>query len=77
MSAAAIDRQYRLEDRYARESGRVFLTGVQALVRLPLDQRRRDVAAGLNTAGFISGYRGSPARARGRTCRAASRDTRR
>ena len=60
MSAAAIDRQYRLEDRYARESGRVYLTGVQALVRLPLDQRRRDLAAGLDTAGFISGYRGSP-----------------
>jgi indolepyruvate ferredoxin oxidoreductase len=60
MSASAIDRQYRLEDRYARESGRVYLTGVQALVRLPLDQRRRDLAAGLNTAGFISGYRGSP-----------------
>jgi indolepyruvate ferredoxin oxidoreductase len=56
----AVDRQYRLEDRYARESGRVYLTGVQALVRLPMDQRRRDLAAGLNTAGFISGYRGSP-----------------
>ncbi len=42
------------------ESGRIFLTGNQALVRLPLMQRQRDLAAGLNTAGFISGYRGSP-----------------
>ncbi len=49
-----------LEDRYDRFDGRVFLTGIQALVRLPLLQKRRDRAAGLNTAGFISGYRGSP-----------------
>jgi len=49
-----------LEDKYTRISGRVFLTGSQALVRLPLLQRQRDLAAGLNTAGFISGYRGSP-----------------
>jgi len=60
MGGAAIDRSYRLEDRYARLAGRVYLTGVQALVRLPLDQHRRDAAAGLRTAGFISGYRGSP-----------------
>ena len=60
MSARAVDREYRLEDRYTRLAGRVYLTGVQALVRLPLDQRRRDDAAGLRTAGFISGYRGSP-----------------
>ena len=51
---------YQLDDRYAREEGRVFLTGTQALVRIMLDQARRDRAAGLNTAGFISGYRGSP-----------------
>ncbi len=51
---------YELDDRYRRESGRVFLTGTQALVRLPLMQRTIDRAAGLNTAGFISGYRGSP-----------------
>ena len=49
-----------IEDKYALESGRVFLSGVQALVRLPLMQRQRDMAAGLNTAGFVSGYRGSP-----------------
>jgi indolepyruvate ferredoxin oxidoreductase len=49
-----------LEDKYARFDGSVYLTGIQALVRLPLLQKRRDRAAGLNTAGFISGYRGSP-----------------
>ena len=49
-----------LDDKYLRRSGRIYLTGVQALVRLPLMQRERDRAAGLNTAGFISGYRGSP-----------------
>ena len=49
-----------LEDKYTRASGRVFLTGTQALVRLAMIQRERDLAAGLNTAGFISGYRGSP-----------------
>ena len=54
------DASYALADRYRIESGRVFLTGNQALVRLPLMQRQRDRAAGLNTAGFISGYRGSP-----------------
>ena len=51
---------YELEDRYRRDTGRVFLTGTQALVRIALTQRELDRAAGLNTAGFISGYRGSP-----------------
>ena len=59
-AANAFDASYELEDRYTRRSGRVFLTGVQALVRLPMLQRERDAAAGLETAGFISGYRGSP-----------------
>ena len=49
-----------LEDKYTLQSGRIYLTGIQALVRLPMLQRTRDRAAGLNTAGFISGYRGSP-----------------
>ncbi|GMW07275.1 MAG: indolepyruvate ferredoxin oxidoreductase [Nevskiales bacterium] len=49
-----------LEDRYTCTAGRVYLSGLQALVRLLLVQRRRDVAAGLNTAGYVSGYRGSP-----------------
>ncbi|WCR10508.1 indolepyruvate ferredoxin oxidoreductase family protein [Paracoccus stylophorae] len=51
---------YQLNDRYDRSDGRVFLTGTQALVRVMLDQARRDRAAGRNTAGFVSGYRGSP-----------------
>ena len=49
-----------LDDKYALANGRAFMSGVQALVRLPMLQRVRDLAAGLNTAGFISGYRGSP-----------------
>jgi len=49
-----------LEDKYTLQSGRIYLSGIQVLVRLPLMQRARDRAAGLNTAGFISGYRGSP-----------------
>ena len=49
-----------LDDKYALASGRIYLSGVQALVRLPLMQRQRDAAAGLDTAGFITGYRGSP-----------------
>ncbi|MEK0082918.1 indolepyruvate ferredoxin oxidoreductase family protein [Benzoatithermus flavus] len=52
--------QVSLDDRYALERGRVLMTGIQALVRLPMLQHQRDVAAQLNTAGFISGYRGSP-----------------
>ena len=49
-----------LDDKYTLPSGRIYLTGIQALVRLPMMQRQRDLAAGLNTGGFISGYRGSP-----------------
>ncbi|UDF36817.1 UNVERIFIED_ORG: indolepyruvate ferredoxin oxidoreductase family protein [Shinella sp. XGS7] len=49
-----------LDDKYALDHGRAFMSGVQALVRLPMLQRTRDAIAGLNTAGFISGYRGSP-----------------
>ena len=56
MALAAVS----LDDKYTLEKGRIFLTGTQALVRLPMMQRQRDVAAGLNTACFISGYRGSP-----------------
>jgi indolepyruvate ferredoxin oxidoreductase len=50
----------KLDDKYTSTSGPIFISGIQALVRLPLMQRQRDLAAGLNTAGFISGYRGSP-----------------
>jgi indolepyruvate ferredoxin oxidoreductase len=49
-----------LDDKYTAKSGNIFLSGIQALVRLPMIQRERDLAAGLDTAGFISGYRGSP-----------------
>ena len=51
---------FSLEDKYTLANGTVFLTGMQALARLMMLQRERDVRAGLNTAGFISGYRGSP-----------------
>jgi indolepyruvate ferredoxin oxidoreductase len=51
---------FSLEDKYALESGRVYLSGIQALVRLAIEQRRCDAARGLDTAGFVSGYRGSP-----------------
>ncbi len=50
----------KLSDRYTQERGTAYLTGIQALVRLPMDQMRRDRAAGLNNAAFISGYEGSP-----------------
>ncbi|MBU1235436.1 MAG: indolepyruvate ferredoxin oxidoreductase family protein [Gammaproteobacteria bacterium] len=53
-------RSISLDDKYTIASGRIYLTGIQALARLPMLQRGRDLAAGLNTAGFISGYRGSP-----------------
>src|SRR3546814_14169223 len=49
-----------LDDKYTLEAGRVYMSGIQALIRLPMMQRRRDEAAGLNTGCFISGYRGSP-----------------
>src|SRR5215813_1783238 len=50
----------KLDDKYRLERGRAYLTGIQALVRLPMDQMRRDRRAGRNTAAFISGYEGSP-----------------
>lgn len=49
-----------LDDKYSLRDGRIFITGIQALVRLPMIQRERDEAAGHNTAGYVSGYRGSP-----------------
>ncbi|MDG6606034.1 hypothetical protein QCE31_13765, partial [Staphylococcus aureus] len=49
-----------LDDKYTVEKGRIYLSGTQALVRLPMLQKARDRAAGLNTAGYVSGYRGSP-----------------
>ena len=49
-----------LDDKYRLREGRAFMTGTQALVRLCLDQRRRDAEAGYATAGYVTGYRGSP-----------------
>ena len=49
-----------LDDKYDLTKSRVFVTGYQALIRLTLMQKERDRRAGLNTAGFVSGYRGSP-----------------
>jgi indolepyruvate ferredoxin oxidoreductase len=50
----------RLDDKFTADHGRILLNGTQALLRLLLVQRRRDAAAGLDTAGFVTGYRGSP-----------------
>src|SRR6266542_4706897 len=60
MNAPARLHEVTLDDKYTLDRGRAFRTGTQALVRLPMLQRTRDLAAGLNTGGFISGYRGSP-----------------
>ena len=49
-----------LDDKYTLDHGRAYMSGTQALVRLPMLQKMRDKRNGLNTAGFISGYRGSP-----------------
>jgi indolepyruvate ferredoxin oxidoreductase len=49
-----------LDDKYSLDYGRAFMSGVQALVKLPMLQRLRDQQVGKNTAGFVSGYRGSP-----------------
>lgn len=51
---------HHLDDKYTAESGSVFMSGTQALVRLPMAQMRRDKAQGLNTAAYVTGYRGSP-----------------
>ncbi|WNH48904.1 indolepyruvate ferredoxin oxidoreductase family protein [Stenotrophomonas aracearum] len=60
LPAGPLDDSYTLDHKYTRTDGRIYLSGVQALVRLPLMQQLRDQAAGLDTAGFVSGYRGSP-----------------
>ena len=53
-------RKVSLDDKYTVQQGRIFVTGIQALVRLPMLQKLADQKAGLNTAGYITGYRGSP-----------------
>ena len=60
VATPALDAEYTLDHKYTRQQGRIYLSGVQALVRLPLMQQARDRAAGVNSAGYISGYRGSP-----------------
>ena len=60
LAAAPALRAYQLSDNLAAQSGQVFLTGTQALVRLLLAQKAQDERQGLKTAGFVSGYRGSP-----------------
>ena len=60
MTAALARSEATLDSRYTASEGWVYLTGMQALVRLPIQQRLRDAAASLNTGGYISGYRGSP-----------------
>ncbi|MBS1269512.1 MAG: hypothetical protein MAG794_00463 [Gammaproteobacteria bacterium] len=50
----------RIDDKYTVEDGRIFVTGIQTLVRLPMLQHQRDLAAGHRTGGYITGYRGSP-----------------
>jgi indolepyruvate ferredoxin oxidoreductase len=57
---ALIDNSISLDDKFTLERGRAFMTGTQALLRLMMLQRQADEKAGLNTAGFITGYRGSP-----------------
>lgn len=54
------DRSISLDDKYALDTTRAYMSGIEALVRLPMLQHQRDLERGLNTAGFISGYRGSP-----------------
>src|SRR5215208_6302670 len=59
-AAATPLRDVSLDDKYDLTKDRVFITGTQAIIRMLLMQRERDRRAGLNTAGFVSGYRGSP-----------------
>jgi indolepyruvate ferredoxin oxidoreductase len=56
MAAPAVS----LQDKFELDEGRVYLSGIQALVRVPFDQHRADVTAGLRTGTFVSGYQGSP-----------------
>ncbi|HXZ14960.1 MAG TPA: indolepyruvate ferredoxin oxidoreductase family protein, partial [Roseiarcus sp.] len=60
MAVALARSEASLEDRWTTAEGWFYMTGMQALVRLPIQQRLRDAAAGLNTGGYVSGYRGSP-----------------
>ena len=73
MIMALID-DYRLEQRYTADTGTVFLTGINALARLPLEQLRADRRAGHRTAAFVSGYQGSPLGGYGEAVKAAAKN---
>lgn len=60
MSTSTVNTRYRLDENLTATQGRIFLTGTQALLRLLISQKRRDLERGLDTAGFVTGYRGSP-----------------
>ena len=60
MTVAFSPRVASLDDRYQRQDGTIYLTGIQALVRMLLDRARHDRASGLATACYVSGYEGSP-----------------
>src|ERR1700733_8722550 len=60
MTAVFSPRVATLDDRYQRQDGTIYLTGIQALVRMLLDRARHDRLAGLDTATYVSGYEGSP-----------------
>ncbi|MEM9759100.1 MAG: indolepyruvate ferredoxin oxidoreductase family protein [Pseudomonadota bacterium] len=60
VNAARGPRPVSLDDKYALDTARAYMTGIEALVRLPMLQHQRDLRRGLNTAAFVSGYRGSP-----------------
>ncbi|MCP3857325.1 MAG: indolepyruvate ferredoxin oxidoreductase family protein [Actinomycetia bacterium] len=66
---------YSLADKYTANTGTVFLTGIQALARLPIEQLRADRAQNLNTAAFVSGYQGSPLGGLGETVQIAASTT--
>ena len=71
--AMALLDDYALDDRFREDDGRVFLTGIQALARLPLEQLRVDRRSGCNTAAFVSGYQGSPLGSYGEAVQRAAR----
>ena len=60
MTDIKLNNKFSLEDKYNLLEGRIVLSGIQALVRLLLDQNRADLIKGLNTGTLVSGYRGSP-----------------
>jgi indolepyruvate ferredoxin oxidoreductase len=60
MTEVKLNNKFSLHDKYTLLEGRIILSGIQALVRLLLDQNRADLIKGLNTGTLVSGYRGSP-----------------